>query len=178
MQWRAYNRHYDGIALLRKADTGFVAAAGTAGSAVCGKLCSESPAYSILAEHEWILKTLLLLPERDATLAYQWLMEQFERSEHNEPGRADDDLCGRGVEKVSPFWSDAQFDQMERRVVFYHSPDMLENARDRFSLKAYWPYWGSLQEALLPAMGPAKQKQSAASCAAASERTGFWRCMV
>lgn len=82
-------------------------------------------------------------------------------SRHNEPGRADDDLCGRGVEKFSPFWSDAQFDQMEQRVVSYHSPDMLENARDRFSLKAYWPYWGSLQEALLPAMDPARSKSKA-----------------
>ena len=50
---------------------------------------------------------------------------------------------------------------MEQRVVSYHSPDMLENARDRFSLKAYWPYWGSLQEALLPAMDPARSKSKA-----------------
>lgn len=163
MQWRAYNRHYDGVRYyvkliqdslqqLVQQDLPYVE------NFVVNHLHTVS-----WLEHEWILKTLLLLPERDATLAYQWLMEQF--PEHfldtTSPEERMMTYAAEVLKKFSPFWSDAQFDQMEQRVVSYHSPDMLENARDRFSLKAYWPYWGSLQEALLPAMDPARSKSKA-----------------
>lgn len=163
MQWRAYNRHYDGVRCyvkliqdslqqLVQQDLPYVE------NFVVNHLHTVS-----WLEHEWILKTLLLLPERDATLAYQWLMEQF--PEHfldtTSPEERMMTYAAEVLKKFSPFWSDAQFDQMEQRVVSYHSPDMLENARDRFSLKAYWPYWGSLQEALLPAMDPARSKSKA-----------------
>lgn len=77
MQWRAYNRHYDGVRYyvkliqdslqqLVQQDLPYVE------NFVVNHLHTVS-----WLEHEWILKTLLLLPERDATLAYQWLMEQF-----------------------------------------------------------------------------------------------------
>lgn len=77
MQWRAYNRHYDGVRCyvkliqdslqqLVQQDLPYVE------NFVVNHLHTVS-----WLEHEWILKTLLLLPERDATLAYQWLMEQF-----------------------------------------------------------------------------------------------------
>ena len=163
MQWRAYNRHYDGVRCyvkliqdslqqLVQEDLPYVE------NFVVNHLHTVS-----WLEHEWILKTLLLLPEQDATLAYQWLMEQF--PEHfldtTSPEERMTTYAAEVLKKFSPFWSDAQFDQMEQRIVSYRSPDMLENARNRFSLKAYWPYWGSLQEALLPAMDPARSKSKA-----------------
>lgn len=96
-------------------------------------------------------------------LAYQWLMEKF--PEHfldiTSPEERMTTYAAEVLKKFSPFWSDDQFDQMEQRIVSNRSPNMLEIARERFKQKGYWPYWGGLQETLLPAMDPARSKSKA-----------------
>ena len=83
------------------------------------------------------------------------------------------------LKKFSPFWSDDQFDQMEQRIVSNRSPNMLEIARERFKQKRILALLGRpAGDAFVRDGSSQKQKQSTASCAAAPERAGLWRCMV
>ena len=163
MRWRAYDRYYNGVRCYVKLIQDSLQQLVQQDLPYVEKFIANHLHTESWLEHEWILKTLLLLPEQDAMLAYQWLMEKF--PEHfldiTSPEERMTTYAAEVLKKFSPFWSDDQFDQMEQRIVSNRSPNMLEIARERFKQKGYWPYWGGLQETLLPAMDPARSKSKA-----------------
>ena len=134
MRWRAYDRYYNGVRCYEKLIQDSLQQLVQQDLPYVEKFIANHLHTESWLEHEWILKTLLLLPEQDAMLAYQWLMEKF--PEHfldiTSPEERMMTYAAEVLKKFSPFWSDDQFDQMEQRIVSNRSPNMLEIARERF----------------------------------------------
>ena len=102
MRWRAYDRYYNGVRCYVKLIQDSLQQLVQQDLPYVEKFIANHLHTESWLEHEWILKTLLLLPEQDAMLDLSMADGEVPGtlSRHNEPGRADDDLCGRGSEKV------------------------------------------------------------------------------
>lgn len=131
-----------------------------------------------IIEHEWILKILAELPSIDSDLVYTWLTEDFPShffeytsSKKDQTYYACDILL-----KFSHVWTEEQFNSLEQRIFCYHEPNELICAQTSFQRKKEYgyeifiPYWGKLQQELLPCLDPNRVAQKTKDLIAVLQR--------
>lgn len=120
-----------------------------------------------IIEHEWILKLLVKLSEEDKELVYTWLMEDFPHHffEYTSLKEKNTSYACDILMKFSRVWTSEQFCDIEDRILGYHEPDELVTAKRRFErgkeskCMDFTPYWGNLQNELLPCLDSSRVKQ-------------------
>lgn len=127
--------------------------------------CEKYYKCSSLIINEILLYIMESLPIDYSDYAINWLIENPHAKLFNYTGDDDEYLytAKQVIEKHSKTCSDEVFKNLEDNLYYYHEEDELKIAKQRFSfnrenrieqskLRVYWPYWGIIQNYLIPAL--------------------------
>lgn len=129
------------------------------------KGCEKYYDCSSLIINEILLCIMQSLPIDYSDYAICWLIENPHKRFFNYTGASDEYLYSakKIIEKHSKTCSDEVFKSLEDSLYYYHEEDELEMAKQRFEfnrekrkeqnkLIVHWPYWGDVQNYLIPAL--------------------------
>ncbi|MFC3040410.1 hypothetical protein ACFOGI_09080 [Virgibacillus xinjiangensis] len=129
------------------------------------KSCEKYHDYFSLIINEILLCIMERLPIDYSDYAICWLIENPHRRFFNYTGDSDEYLftAKKIIEKHSKTCSDEVFKRLENNLYYYHEEDELEIAKHRFEfnrenrneqnkLIVHWPFWGEVQNYLIPAL--------------------------
>lgn len=104
-----------------------------------------------------------LSPVEDAAFVSNWIVENFPQGLFESVSTEKSTLgyAQRLLKNFSPNWTEEKFSHIEQLIMEYHEPNELDLAKNRFiGIRRYgieyFPYWGMLQEVLLPYMDESK----------------------
>lgn len=129
------------------------------------KSCEKYYDYSSLIINEILLCLMESLPVDCSDYAISWLIENPHTRFFNYTGDSDEYLytAKKVIEKHSKTCSDEVFKSLEDSLYYYREEDELKIAKRRFEfnrekrieqnkLIVHWPYWGEVQNYLIPAL--------------------------
>lgn len=129
------------------------------------KSCEKYYDYSSLIINEILLCIMESLPVDCSDYAISWLIENPHTRFFNYTGDSEEYLytAKKVIEKHSKTCSDEVFESLEDSLYSYHEEEELEIAKRRFEfnrenrieqnkLIVHWPYWGEVQNYLIPAL--------------------------
>lgn len=115
-----------------------------------------------LIVNEILLFIMYTLPSNYSDYVFNWLLKRYDRL-FDYTGENDDylDSVKKLIQKHSKTCSDKMFNKLEQEIYYFHEKDELSHARHRFNYNkeikesggkqiVYWPYWGRIQNNLLP----------------------------